>query len=190
MQLGWEQHFIEIVIPAWQAYLHAEDQLTRAIVDGGDVDRARFDALRGGGAAVFYLHHFADIVAAERPAFLPDDVRSVAEVQQWLAANCRMLRTDADSLDVSLLGDIADALKHSHLTRRLDERDVATRDAVVVVGSGFGTLGYGEGKYGGIDQVLILANSGTRPLTSILQNVIDAWRTAMGWYLPEIGEAA
>lgn len=190
MQLGWEQHFVEIVIPAWQAYLRAEDELSRAIVEKRDSERAQFDALREGGAAVFYLHHFADIVAAERPQFLPADVRSVAQIQQWLAANCRMLRTATPSTDVSLLGDIADALKHSHLTRRLEERDVATRDAVVVIGSGFGTLGFGEGKFGGIDQVLILANSGTRPLTSVLQNVIDAWRTAMGWTMPEIGKAA
>ena len=190
MQLGWELHFIEIVIPAWQQYLRAEDQLTRTIEEEANVERARFDALREGGAAAFYLHHFADIVAAERPHFLPDHVRSVGQVQQWVAPNCRMLRSETPSNDVSLLGDIVDALKHSHLTRRLDERDVAARDAVVVIGSGMGELGYGEGKHGGIDQVLILANSGTRPLSSILQNVIDAWRISMGWYMPEIGEAA
>jgi len=190
LQLGWELQFAEIVIPAWQAYLGAEEKLTRAIIDGGNVKRARFDALREGGAAVFYLHHFADIVAADRPHFLPDDVKSVGQVQHWLAANCRMFRTEMPSNDVSLLCDIADALKHSHLTRRLDERDVASRDAVVVVGSGWGELGYGEGKYGGVEEVLILAHSGTRPLTSILQNVVDAWRLAMGYALPEIGEAA
>lgn len=190
MQLGAELHFNEIVVPAWQAYLRAEDQLTRAIHEENNVERARFDALREGGAAAFYLHHFADIVAAERPHFVPDIARSVGQVQQWVATNCRMLRTEAPSNDVSLLGDIVDALKHSHLTRRLDERDVATRDAVVVVGSGMGQLGYGEGKYGGVDQVLILARSGTRPLSSILQNVIDAWRASMGWYIPEIGAAA
>jgi 3-oxoacyl-(acyl-carrier-protein) synthase len=190
LQLGSELHFIEIVIPAWQAYLRAELQLSHAIEEEGNVDRARFDALREGGAAAFYLHHFADIVASERPHFLPHEVRGVSQVQQWVAVSCRMLRTDTPCNDVSLLGDIVDALKHSHLTRRLDERDVAARDAVVVVGSGMGELGYGEGKYGGVDQVLILANSGTRPLSSILQNVIDAWRTSVGWYVPEIGEAA
>jgi 3-oxoacyl-(acyl-carrier-protein) synthase len=190
LQLGWELHFIEIVIPAWQAYLRAEDQLTRVIEEEGNLERARYDALREGGAAAFYLHHFADIVAADRPHFLPHDVRSVAQVQQLIASNCRMLRSETPSNDVSLLGDIVDALKHSHLTRRLDERDVAARDAVVVVGSGMGELGYGEGKYGGTDQVLILARSGTRPLSIILQNVIDAWRISMDWYVPEIGQAA
>ena len=48
----------------------------------------------------------------------------------------------------------------------------------------------GEGKYGGLEQALILANSGPRPLLSILQNVIDAWHVSMGWPLPEIGEVA
>lgn len=142
------------------------------------------------GATAFYLHHFADIVAAERPHFLPDEVRGVGQVQQWVAASCRMLRTDTPCSDVSLLGDIVDALKHSQLTRRLDRRNVAAREAVVVVGSGMGELGYGERKYGGVDQVLILAKSGILPLSSILQNVIDAWRTSVGWYGPEIGEAA
>lgn len=190
MQLGWELHFIEIVIPAWQAYLRSEDQLTRTMMEGGNVERARYDALREGGAAAFYLHHFADIVAAERAEFLPHDVESLGQVQQWVASNCRMLRSEAPSNDVSLLGDVVDALKHAHLTRRLNEREVAARDAVVVIGSGMGELGYGEGKYGGVDQVLILANSGTRPLSSILQNVIDAWRASMGLPMPEIGEAA
>jgi hypothetical protein len=31
MQLPWDEHFYEIVIPAWQAYLTAEGRLTGAI---------------------------------------------------------------------------------------------------------------------------------------------------------------
>jgi hypothetical protein len=98
-----------------------------------------------------------------------------------------MLRTSNNVTDVSLLGDVADALKHAILTQRLNMRDISQNDAVLVAGRGYGEGRYGEGKFGGMDQVLILANSGTRCLSSVLQNVIDAWRRAAGFSLPEIG---
>jgi len=37
--------------------------------------------------------------------------------------------------------------------------------------------------------VLVLANSGTRALSSVLQNVIDAWRRVAGLVLPALGAA-
>jgi hypothetical protein len=41
---------------------------------------------------------------------------------------------------------------------------------------------YGEGNYGGLDQVIVLTNTGTKKpaLSAILQNVVDMWREAMG----------
>lgn len=113
-------------------------------------------------------------------------VKNHREAQEWLSTFCFKLRTNSASDDVNLLGNVADALKHAQL--RNPDRHVASRDAVLVVGSGFGEVPFGEGKFGGVDQVLVLAKAGKRPLSAVLQNVIDAWRRAMNLDLPEIGK--
>jgi len=98
-----------------------------------------------------------------------------------------MMRTDRKVDDVSLLRDVADALKHAILSRHLDERQVSANEAVLVIATGFGEMSYGEGKYGGADQVVIATRSGKRALSSVLQNVIDAWRRSADIPLPEVG---
>ena len=143
------------------------------------------DALREGGAATFYLHHFAEIVANEN-AF--GDL-TLAEIRNRASQACIYLRTEGQpSADISLLGDIADALKHARLTRRLEERAVAANDAVIVVGTGYGELPYGEGKYGGPEQVIVRTTSGARALSAVLQNCVDAWRRVLGDTLPDFGQ--
>lgn len=188
MQLPWDEHFIEIVVPAWQEYLASEAQLTEAITANAAARAAsaRYNALRQGGSASFYVHHFAEIVLRARPHWLPNNIKGTTRLRNWLAQHCTMLRPTNPVADVSLLKDVAEALKHSILTQQLDMRDVSANDAVLIAQSGYGQLAYGEGKYGGIDQVLILANSGTRALSSVLQNVIDAWRRAANLPLPVI----
>lgn len=188
MDLGWREHFSEIVIPAWQAYLGAENELTAARLadDQTAIRTAKLKALREGGAATLYLHHFVEIVVAESPDWLPE-MKDYRAAQDWLEGFCFALRSETLSNDVRLLGDVADALKHSQL--RSADRAVSSRDAVLAVESGYGEVPYGEGKYGGTDQVLILAKSGKRPLSTVLQNVVDAWRRAAGLGLPAISEA-
>ena len=188
MQLPWDIHFLEIVIPAWQAYLSAENRLSEALHGSDDqqLDRARFDSLREAGAATFYAHHFAEIVLRARPFWLPRNITKAKEIRHWLNARCTMLRTEEPISDVYLLGDVANALKHAILTQ-FPGRDVHENDEVLVVASGYGQLRFGEGKFGGVEQVLVLAKSGTRVLSSVLQNVIDAWRFAAGIELPAIG---
>lgn len=189
MQLPWDEHFFEIVVPAWQEYLASENLLSEAITmnDGARTASAKYNALRQGGAASFYVHHFAEVVLRSRPHWLPNNIAGTASLRDWLAQHCTMLRSANAVADVSLLRDVADALKHAILTQQLNMRDVSANDAVLVAQSGYGQLAYGEGKFGGVDQVLILANSGTRALSSVLQNVIDAWRRAANLPLPEIG---
>jgi hypothetical protein len=191
VQLPWDEHFYEIVIPAWQAYLTAEGRLTDAISSNNeDVStRAGYDALREGGAATIYLHHFAEIVMRARPSWLPPDIVTAGELWRWVSRHCTMLRTDRHVADVELCGDVADALKHAILTRKVDARQIRENDAVLALSTGYGELSFGEGKYGGIQQVIVLANSGTRALSSVLQNVIDAWRRAAGLDLPAVGAA-
>jgi hypothetical protein len=191
VQLPWDEHLYEIVIPAWQAYLTAEHRLTDAIHSGneGATKRAGYDALREGGAATIYLHHFAEIVMRARPDWLPDDIGSTRELWRWVSGHCTMLRTDRHVADLELCGDVADALKHAILTRNIDVRQIRENDAVLALGTGYGELSYGEGKSGGMQQVIILANSGARALSSVLQNVIDAWRRSAGLALPPLGLA-
>ena len=194
MQLAWDVHFNEIVLVAWQAYRHAEQRLTEAL-QAGDVDaieRARFDVLREGGAASFYLHHFTDVVLRAQPHWLPElplDKKGrpdIGEARAWLAQHCTFLRSENGTDDVSLLKDVADALKHAILDNQA--RQVSANEAVLVVGTGFGQLRFGEGKFGGGEQAVVLARTGTRALSSILQNVIDAWRRVAGIELPAIGQ--
>jgi hypothetical protein len=181
MQLPWDEHFYEIVIPAWQSYLIAEGRLTDAITAHNEEasSRAGYDALREGGAATIYLHHFAEVVMRARPGWLPAGIGSARDLWRWVSAHCTMLRTDRHVADVELCGDVADALKHAILTRNVDVRQIRENDAVLALGTGYGELSNGEGKYGGTQQVLVLANSGTRALSSVLQARRDielVWR--------------
>ena len=152
-------------------------RLTEAINagSGASTRRAGYDALREGGAATIYLHHFADIVMRARPDWLPPEVRSLRALYRSVSEQCSMLRTEYRVADIELCKDVADALKHAVLTRDVDARQIRENDAVLALGTGYGELSFGEGKFGGTQQVLVLANSGTRALSSVLQNVLDAW---------------
>jgi hypothetical protein len=189
MQLPWDEHFYQIVIPAWQAYRSAEAHLTEVVSskNEGLLNCARYTALREAGAACFYVHHFGEIVLRANPRWLSADVKRPDDVVRWLSQFCVMMRTDRKVDDVSLLRDVADALKHAILSRHLDERQVSANEAVLVIATGFGEMSYGEGKYGGADQVVIATRSGKRALSSVLQNVIDAWRRSADIPLPEVG---
>jgi hypothetical protein len=187
--VGWDEHFREIVIPAWQAFLIAEQRLSSAVErkDEGEIRRASYEALREGGAATLYVHHFADVVFHARPPWLPKGVASEDDVRRWLAEQCTYLRTEQPTRDVGLLWAIANSLKHSVLTRSPEKWEVRSKESVLVLSSGYGLLPFGEGKFGGTEQVLVRADSGTRALDRILQNVVDAWRRAMGIELPAPG---
>jgi hypothetical protein len=52
VQLPWDEHFYEIVIPAWREYLLAESRLTDAVNAGDEqtISRGAYNALREGGA--------------------------------------------------------------------------------------------------------------------------------------------
>jgi hypothetical protein len=189
VQLPWDEHFHEIVIPAWQAYLRSETRLTEAANAGDDgaLKRAGYEALREGGAATIYLHHFAEIVMRAQPAWARK-IRSLRDLRRLVSKHCTMLRNDNRPVaDVELCGDVADALKHAVLTQRLDVRQVRENDAVIALSTGYGELAFGEGKFGGVLQVIVVANTGVRALSSVCQNVVDAWRRVSGIALPPIG---
>jgi len=190
MQLDWDDHFREIVVPAWQSYRASERRLSEAAAskDPLIIDSARYETLREGGAACFYLHHFADIVLRAGPDWLPQNVTKIQPLLDWVAKDCTYLRSDKLCDDVNLLRDVAESLKHAILTRYLHERQVSGNEAVLVAGTGYGELPYGEGKYGGTLQTVILTTKGPRALSAVLQNVVDAWRRVSDQDLPEIGK--
>jgi hypothetical protein len=103
-----------------------------------------------------------------------------------------MMRTENTISDLTLLGDVVDAYKHAELTRRLPKRllTLTTSYATVVVGSGWGEMHFGESKWGGTEQVVVLTESMTkkRALLVVLQNVVDMWRRVMGLPLEAMGK--
>jgi hypothetical protein len=178
MQIDARVHFYAIVVPAIEAYKQAETELMRAIVDKHDEDaqtKARYSALRQGGAAAIFLHHFSDIVARRPPENLPNFEGNVASVRKWLS---ELSSQEHGTNNVALLGDIADALKHAVLTYRLP-REVEEAGQVLAVARRYGTGRYGEGKFSGVDEVWVLSRSGKRPLRSILSSVRAVWERAL-----------
>jgi len=100
---------------------------------------------------------------------------------------CVFLRTNQPVSDVGLLRDVADAFKH-HRPDRSSARILVSTD-VVPIGSGWGQMRWGEGKYGGVEQVIISTKDGDkRALSSVLQNVFDAWMTLLRQPLSPIGQ--
>lgn len=89
--------------------------------------------------------------------------------------------------DVALLRDVADAFKHYKLDR--PSATVSGSEAVIMTGTSWGKLRYGEGKWGGVEQVVVERKSGEqRALSSVTQNVFDAWMRLLGQPLPPINE--
>jgi hypothetical protein len=170
MQLEAGIHFNEIVCPAIDEYLAAEEALTAAAVSGDGLDAAKFRALRLGAAAAISLHHFSDVIAHRPPENLPDFGGDVGRVRAWLAGY--------GTNEVGILRDTADALKHAILDPNR-QRDVQHSGLVLTTQRGFGMGNCGEGKYGGVDEVWILASSGMRPLTAVLKSVRAAWLAAL-----------
>lgn len=187
-----EQYFDRHVVPQFRSYLAAEKRLTEAIRAGdpSKIDSARDEALSAAMAAVVPAHHMSDVIMKERPSCLPSHVQGLSGVRQWAqTTHCKMLR-GAPVDDLELLGDVADAFKHFELTHpRTTARKVTSAKATITTGAGWGEIGFGEGKYGGAEQVVVTQLNGRkRAMSSILQNVTDMWRSVLGRSLPPIGE--
>jgi hypothetical protein len=180
-------HIATVVRPALRKYLAAEMALTDAIEsrDAGAATTARQDVMLAARQAADVLHHLSDFVLKEPSAGLAfariDDVRSAVD------AKCVFLRTANPVPDVGLLRDVADAFKHHRPDRPSATVTVSTD--VVPSGSGWGQMRWSEGKYGGAEQVVITTIHGDkRALSSVLQNVFDAWMTLLAQPLSPISE--
>ena len=180
-----EAAFDEIVEPARVEFEEAEHRLTAAVAGGPgapDLEAARALVLRRARAAVVELHQFVDRVHAARPSWAP--AGSLPELRASLQRDhCRFLRGTEPVDDVDLLHDLADAFKHVSLDRPTKgrERVVTHEGAVVRLATGYGDLAFGEGKFGGVEQLIVERVDGRqRAVSSVLLNVSDAWAKAMG----------
>ena len=135
--------------------------------------------------AVDVLHHLSDFVIKElSPPTL--ELAKIEDVRRAVDAKCVFFRTTKPVADVWLLRDVADAFKH-HRPDRTTTVMVSTD--VVPIGSGWGQLRLGEGKFGGAEQVIVTKKDGDkRALSSVLQNVFDAWMRLLGQPLPPISQ--
>ncbi len=183
-------HMANVVRPALRKYLAAEQGLTDALQSeaGGGACTARQDVMLAARQAVDVLHHLSDFVLKEPSAWAAmgafehiEDVRSAVE------AKGVFLRTAKPVADVRLLRDVADAFKHHRPDR--PSATVLVSSDVVPISIGWGQARWGEGKWGGPEQVIITTKDGDkRALSSVLQNVFDAWMTLLGQPLPPISQ--
>lgn len=179
MDLTISDHFEFIILKQLEKYSQAEQRLTDAVLskDNERIKLAEYDALRIGTNAIWHVHHYAEIVFMRQYGDAEDN-RVIRKFRKEIEENhCVCLITGKKTNDISIIGDAADALKHSILTRKNPPLLVSNRDQVLVISREYGEGGYGTDDYGGIEQVVILCNDKTkRPLTTCLKNVVGAWR--------------
>jgi hypothetical protein len=174
-----------VVRPALRNYSEAEAAFTAAQTYQGDVGEARKQVMLTARQAANELHHLADFVLNNplpEPSF-----KDLGAVRAAVQSHLLFLREPAAPPfdDVALLRDVADAFKHHKLGR--PGATVAGAEAIVTLGTGWDKLRWGEGKWDGIEQVIVERKDGDqRALSSILQNVFDAWLKLLGQPLPPI----
>ena len=171
--------FFELVVePALAEYDHAENVLTDATLNGiGRPDDARALVLRRARTASIELHQFTDRVLASTPHWSQGS--KIDQIREWLRTGFMRRVNEQPVDDLAILHDVADAFKHAQLTRRA--WFLKTDRAVIRTATGFGRLDYGEGKFGGTEQVIVeLMDGRQRALSLIFWTVRDAWAAAMG----------
>jgi hypothetical protein len=160
--------------------MEAENGLTNA----PQSEAARQKVMLAARQAVDVLHHLSDFVLKERVP--PLAFTKIEDVRTAVETRCVFLRNGQSVADVALLRDVADAFKHHRPDR--SSATIAASSDVVPVSLGWGQARWGEGKWGSPEQVIITTKTGDRrALSSVLQNVFDAWMTVLGQTLPPIG---
>jgi hypothetical protein len=181
-------HLDDLVRTALLDYIAAEAGLNVAN-DSGDaaaIQEAKRRVNMTARQAVDFLHHFADFVWKEPDPALAA-FKHTGDVRNAVRPLCVFARSQTSVDDVTLLMDVADAFKHHRPDRPSATVDVSF--AITTEYGGYGQLRYGEGKYGGAEQMIVTRISGEkRALSSILQNVFDAWMTYLKQPLPSVSQ--
>ena len=105
-------HIAAVIRRALRKYLAAEKALTEAVLsqDARAIEAAREDVKLAARQAVDVLHHLSDFVLKEPSPTLR--FAKIEDVRNAVEARCVFLRTANPVADISLLRDVADALKH------------------------------------------------------------------------------
>jgi hypothetical protein len=150
-------HVADVVRPALRNYLAAEGALTEALEtkDAAAIGTARQDVMLAARQAADVLHHLSDFVLKESPPLAFADIRAVRSAVE---ARCFFLRTTKPVADVGLLRDVADAFKHHRPDR--PSATVLVSSDVVPVSIGWGQARWDEGKWDGVEQVIITTKDG------------------------------
>jgi hypothetical protein len=178
-------HIDAVVRLALRRYMDAENALTASIEsqDADAINAARQNGILAARQATDVLHHLSDFVFKEPSSAL--SFPRIEDVRGAVDAKCVFLRTTNHVGDVGLLRDIADAFKHHRPDR--PSASVSVSSDIVTIGTGYGQMRWGEGKYGSAEQVVVSTRSGDkRALSSILQNVFDAWMIVLARPLASI----
>jgi hypothetical protein len=109
------------VVPNFRIYTEAENAVTSACAAGHaeNLEAANRWALAAGMNASVPGYHMADAMFEERaiwPDWLPGSINQVSRLRQAIECRCcHMLRTESFSDDLTLLGAVVDAYKHTTL---------------------------------------------------------------------------
>jgi hypothetical protein len=180
-------HIATVIRPALRKYLAAEKSLTDALAskDADAIATARQDVMLAARQAVHVLHHLSDFVLKEPSPTLT--FANIEDVRSEVEAKCVFGRTNTPVADVGLLRDVADAFKHHRPDRR--SATVRASSDVVSVSIGWDEARWEEGKWDSPEQVIVTQKDGSkRALSSVLQNVFDAWMTLLGQPLSPINQ--
>jgi hypothetical protein len=180
-------HLNNVIRPALRNFTAADRAFMAAQRTSAAVDEVRHAVMLAARHAAIDLHHLSDFVV-NNPA--PGATfANLGAARVAVQSNLVFLREPKAPYvdDVVLLGDVADAFKHHKLDR--PNRTVEGADAIIMTGTGWSKLRWGEGKYGGAEQVIVERNSGEqRAMSSVVQNVFDAWLKLLGQPLLPINE--
>ena len=184
-----DRYFDDEVVLEFRAFWTASSDLVKASIseDSAAIATTTRATMLAAKHAALGVHHMLDCVVEEPPTWLPANIRLTARAREWMQRTHGAAGRCAPEDEFDLLGDIADCFKHFRL--RDQTRPVPERKATLVSGTGWSQLRFGEGNFGGHHQVVVTRQNGTqRALTSVLQNCMDSWRTALGRPLPDFGE--
>ncbi len=182
-------HLNRVVRPGLHRYADAEATLTKAHAaqDQIAIEAARIETGLAARQAVDGLHHLADFMWNE-PTCWPRTFADLEDVRSEVESRCVFLRNAQVRIkDVTLLRDISVAFKHHRPTRGA----VAVSTDILPEPGGYGGRRWGEGKWGGVEETVVTTKDGAkRALSSVLQNVFDAWMEVLGQPQTRINEVA